>query len=57
VIDVDITILNMEIDAMWLHASSDDRPPFWNIFPRRSKKLIGVKKMFERLFLLNLRHL
>jgi sulfide:quinone oxidoreductase len=50
-------ILNMENDAMWMHASSDDRPPFRNIFPRRSKKLITVKNMFERLYRFNLRHL
>jgi sulfide:quinone oxidoreductase len=50
-------IMNMENDAIWLHASSDDRPPFWNIFPRRSKKLITLKNMFERLYQFNLRHL
>jgi len=50
-------IMNMENDAMWLHASSDDRPPFRNIFPRRSKKLIKLKNMFERLYRFNLRHL
>jgi len=50
-------IMNMENDAIWLHASSDDKPPFWNIFPRRSKKLITVKNMFERLYLFNLRYL
>jgi sulfide:quinone oxidoreductase len=50
-------IMNMEDDAIWMHASSDDRPPFWNIFPRRSKKLIMVKNMFERLYCFNLRHL
>jgi len=42
---------------MWLHASSDDRPPFWNIFPRRSKKLVTLKNVFERLYRFNLRHL
>jgi sulfide:quinone oxidoreductase len=50
-------IMNMENDAMWLHASSDDRPPFRNIFPRRSKKLIKLKNWFERLYRFNLRHL
>jgi sulfide:quinone oxidoreductase len=50
-------ILNMENDAMWLHAASDDKPPFWNIFPRRSRKLIAVKNLFERLYLFYLRHL
>jgi len=50
-------ILNMENDAMWLHAASDGKPPFWNIFPRRSKKLIHVKNVFERVSLLFLRYL
>ncbi len=50
-------ILNMENDALWLHAASDDKPPMWNIFPRHSKKLIGVKNFFERLYLLYLRYL
>ncbi len=50
-------ILNMENDALWLHAASDDKPPFWGIFPRHSKKLIKVKNMFERLYLFYLRHL
>ena len=50
-------IMNMENDAIWLHAASDDKPPFWNIFPRRSKKLITLKNMFERLYLFNLRYL
>jgi len=50
-------IMNMEDDAIWLHAASDDKPPFWNIFPRRSKKLITLKNMFERLYLFNLRYL
>ncbi len=50
-------IMNMENDAMWLHASSDDKPPFWNIFPKRSKKLIKVKNTFEHLYLFNLRYL
>lgn len=30
-------ILNMENDAMWLHMASDNKPPFWNLFPRHSK--------------------
>jgi sulfide:quinone oxidoreductase len=50
-------ILNMENDAMWLHMASDNKPPFWNLFPRRSKKLVGVKNMFERLYLFYLRYL
>ena len=50
-------ILNMENDAMWLHAASDDKPPFWNIFPRHSRMLVTVKDMFERLYLFYLRHL
>lgn len=50
-------ILNMENDALWLHAASDDKPPFWNIFPRHSKKLITVKNMFEWLYLFYLRYL
>jgi len=35
-------IMSMENDAMWLHASSDDRPPFWNIFPRRFRATVPV---------------
>lgn len=50
-------ILNMENDAMWLHMADDDKPPFWNIFPRRSKKLITLKNLFERLYLVYLRYL
>ncbi len=50
-------ILNMENDGMWLHASSDDKPPFWGIFPKRSKKLITVKNMFEHIYLFYLRYL
>ncbi|HEC15603.1 MAG TPA: NAD(P)/FAD-dependent oxidoreductase [Sedimenticola sp.] len=50
-------ILNMENDAMWLHAASDDKPPFWNIFPRHSRKLVVVKDLFERLYLFYLRYL
>jgi sulfide:quinone oxidoreductase len=50
-------IMHMENDAMWLHNAADGKPPFWNIFPRRSKKLVKVKDMFERLYLFNLRHL
>ncbi len=50
-------ILNMENDALWLHAASDNKPPFWNLFPRHSPKLIGLKNLFERLYLFYLRHL
>lgn len=50
-------ILNMENDAMWLHRAADNKPPFWNMFPRHSKKLIGLKNMFERLYLFYLRYL
>jgi len=50
-------IMNLENDAMWLHMASDDKPPFWNLFPRRSKKLIAVKNLFERLYLLYLKYL
>jgi len=50
-------IMNMENDAMWLHMSSDNKPPFWNIFPSRSKNLIGVKNIFEKLYLFYLRYL
>jgi len=50
-------IMNMENDAMWMHMASDDKPPFWNLFPRRSKKLIAVKNLFERLYLFYLRYL
>lgn len=50
-------ILNMENDAMWLHMADDNRPPFWNLFPRRSRKLIGLKNGFERLYLFYLRYL
>lgn len=50
-------ILNMENDALWLHAASDDKPPFRNIFPRHSKKLVSVKNMFEWLYLFYLRYL
>ncbi len=50
-------IMNMENDAMWMHMSSDDKPPFWNIFPRRSKKLITLKNLFERFYLFYLRYL
>ncbi len=50
-------ILNMENDALWLHAASDGKPPFRNIFPRHSKKLVTVKDMFERLYLFYLRYL
>lgn len=50
-------ILNMENDAIWLHRASDNKPPFWNLFPRHSKKLIGVKNMFEKFYLFYLRYL
>ncbi|GBE07639.1 MAG TPA: NAD(P)/FAD-dependent oxidoreductase [Gammaproteobacteria bacterium] len=50
-------ILNMENDGMWLHAASDDKPPFWGIFPKHSKKLITVKNMFEHIYLFYLRYL
>lgn len=50
-------ILNMENDAMWLHMAPDNKPPFWNLFPLHSKKLIGAKNMFERLYLFYLRYL
>lgn len=50
-------ILNMENDAMWLHMASDEKPPFWNIFPRRSIKLVGLKNIFERLYIFYLRYL
>jgi len=50
-------IMNLENDAMWLHMASDDKPPFWNIFPRRSKKLIAVKNTFEKLYLFYLKYL
>ena len=50
-------IMNMENDGMWMHASSDDKPPFWGIFPKRSKKLIAVKNLFEHIFIFYLRFL
>lgn len=50
-------ILNMANDAMWLHMADDNKPPFWNIFPQRSKKLIGLKDIFEKFYLFYLRHL
>jgi len=50
-------IMNLENDAMWLHMASDNKPPFWNIFPRRSKKLIAVKNIFEKLYLVYLKYL
>ncbi len=49
-------IMNMENDAIWLHMASDNKPPLWNIFPRHSKKLIAVKNMFEKLYLLYLKY-
>lgn len=50
-------ILNMENDAMWLHRAADNKPPFWNLFPKHSKNLIAVKTAFEKLYLFYLRHL
>ncbi len=50
-------ILNMENDAMWLHAASDNKPPFRNIFPHHSRKLVTVKNLFEWLYLFYLRYL
>lgn len=50
-------IMNMENDAIWLHMSSDNKPPFWNIFPKHSKGLINVKNIFEKLYLIYLRYL
>ena len=50
-------IMNLENDAMWLHMSNDNKPPFWNIFPRRSKNLIAVKNIFEKLYLVYLKYL
>ena len=50
-------IMSMENDAMWLHMASDDKPPFWDLFPRRSKKLVKVKDTFEKLYLMYLKYL
>ncbi len=50
-------ILNMGDDAMWLHRAADDKPPFWNIFPRRSAGLIRLKNTLKGLYLFYLRHL
>lgn len=50
-------ILNMENDAMWLHMSSDNKPPFWDIFPRRSKILVHLKNFFEGAYLFYLKYL
>ncbi len=49
-------ILNMENDGMWMHMASDNKPPFWNIFPKRSKKLVTVKNTFESLYLFYLKY-
>ncbi len=49
-------ILNMENDGMWMHRSSDNKPPFWNIFPKRSKFLVRVKNSFEKLYILYLKY-
>ncbi|MCP4383403.1 MAG: FAD-dependent oxidoreductase [Hyphomicrobiales bacterium] len=50
-------ILNMGNDALWLHRADDDKPPFWNIFPRRSVKLIRLKNLLESAYLFYLRYL
>jgi sulfide:quinone oxidoreductase len=50
-------IMNLENDAMWLYMAEDDKPPFWNVFPRRSKKLIALKNTFEKLYLFYLKYL
>ena len=50
-------ILNMGNDAIWLHRSSDNRPPMWNIFPRHSPRLILLKNILEKLYLFYLRYL
>ena len=50
-------ILNMENDALWLHMSSDNKPPFWNIFSRHSKTLVRLKNVFESAYLFYLRYL
>lgn len=50
-------IMNMGNDAMWLHVAEDDKPPLWNIFPQRSKKLVGLKSSFEKLYFLYLKHM
>ena len=50
-------ILDMENDGLWMHRSEDGRPPFWNLFPRRSRQLVRVKSAFEKAFLFYLRRL
>lgn len=50
-------ILSMGDDAMWLHRATDNKPPFWNIFPRRSAGLIRLKNILESVYLFYLRHL
>ncbi len=50
-------IMNMENDALWLHMASDNKPPFWNIFPKQSKILTRVKNNFERFYLFYLKYL
>ena len=50
-------IMNMENDAIWLHMASDNKPPFWNIFPKQSKMLANVKNSFETLYLFYLKYL
>ena len=49
-------ILSMGNDAMWLHRAQDDKPPFWNIFPKRSPRLMRLKNAFESLYLFYLRY-
>jgi sulfide:quinone oxidoreductase len=50
-------ILNMGDDAMWMHMAADEKPPFWNIFPRRSPGLVRLKNFLESLYLMYLRYL
>ncbi|WP_019557230.1 NAD(P)/FAD-dependent oxidoreductase [Thiomicrorhabdus arctica] len=50
-------ILNMGNDGLWLHAAEDNKPPLWNLFPKRSKKLVTLKSAFEKLYLLYLKYL
>lgn len=49
-------IMNMQNDAIWLHMSSDNKPPFWGLFPTHSKSLINVKNIFEKLYFFYLRY-
>ncbi len=50
-------ILNMENDAIWLSASADNKRTVFDLFPRHSRKLVGVKNAFEKLYLFYLRYL